>query len=248
LRRDQWYRDFLKTITQGVSGYIVQPLYPSSCAGCGIPGDWFCARCLDQVHPDYSPGCLRCGRRGRPKDGCAQCDSLFPSRLARLRAGFVLDGPVRRAIHRFKYLGEYQRGRDLGERLAGRLTELSFQPDAIDALVPVPLHPRRSRQRGFNQAAILADVIADKHELRTMHAVRRSRNTVSQTSLNEVLRAQNVAGAFAPEAEMMGMMAGKRVTIIDDVATTGATISEVATVLEEMGAESIDALVLAREQ
>jgi ComF family protein len=173
---------------------------------------------------------------------------MFPNRLEKLRAGFLLDEPMRSAVHRFKYLGEYQRGQDLGARLARRLPDLFPNPDSVHVVVPVPLHRRRFRQRGFNQATILAKSLAESMDVPLVHALRRTRNTQSQTELDIDARAANVAGAFEPVEEVAGQIVGRRVAIVDDVTTTGATMAAVATSLEAADAASVVGIALARER
>lgn len=237
-----------RAIERGVTDHVMPAIYPASCAGCGLPGRWFCRDCEHLIRADTVRGCSRCGRGGRKQFGCARCSALFPNRLFELRAGFLLDGPMRRAIHRFKYLGEYERGRDLAKRLSDRLPSLVSRPDRVDAVVAVPLHPRRLRQRGFNQADILADALARKLEVPSIPAVRRVRNTPSQTARDEAARAENVSDAFAPATDYQDFVIGKRLVIVDDVTTTGATVAAVAASLEQAGAATIRAIALARER
>lgn len=235
-------------IERGVAGHVVQAVYPASCAGCGLPGAWFCVDCERSIQEDSLRGCSRCGGGGRRQFGCARCSELFPNRLFALRAGFLLDGPMRRAIHRFKYRGEYERGRDLATRLSARLSSLVPESKRVDTVIPVPLHPRRRRERGFNQAEILADALARTLDVPSIPAVRRVRNTPSQTSRDLAARTENIFGAFAPVNEYQDFVDGKRVVIVDDVTTTGATMAAVAASLEEAGAATIRAIALARER
>lgn len=172
---------------------------------------------------------------------------MFPSGLKRVRAGYLFDGPIRRATHLFKYSGEHERGRDLGRRLAGRFEALF--PDArIDVIVPVPLHPRRYRQRGFNQSLILAKELGSLLNVPVVEAVERKRNTTPQAGLSADRRLQNLKDAFAPSESAMQYIAERRILVVDDVTTTGATISAVAESLQSMGVRSMNACTLAREQ
>jgi ComF family protein len=225
---------------------LVPAILPATCGGCGWPGDWFCQRCEVMIEPEPGPGCWRCGRSGQRRRDCVRCRELFPERLILLRSAFVLNGVLRRGIHRFKYLREYRRGDDLGARLAGRTPEMlpsSFQPDII---VPVPLHPRRRRQRGFNQSEILAGHVGAELDVTLDLCLERIRNTDSQTRLSGPDRERNVAGAFSVRADA-DYVEGKRVLLIDDVSSTGSTVASAAQALQEANVGEVGALVLARE-
>jgi ComF family protein len=153
---------------------------------------------------------------------------------------------VRRAIHRFKYDGEFKRGRDLGRRLA-ELVERLMPVDGIDLVAPVPLHPRRFRSRGFNQALILADPVAEAISAPVHDVVLRTRNTPPQVGLPAEQRRSNLRNAFAIAPDNVELVAGKRILVIDDVMTTGATFCAVAEAMEVAGATSITGLALARD-
>jgi predicted amidophosphoribosyltransferase len=134
----------------------LQIALPETCAGCGTTGNWFCLACEAQLVREPPAGCLRCGRKGSRRPQCPRCAPLFPSNLRQLRAGFSYQGAMRRAVQRFKYNGEYQRGYDLGERLSFFVPSI-LPVQCFDLVIPVPLHPGRYRSRGFNQSGILAE-------------------------------------------------------------------------------------------
>ena len=150
------------------------------------------------------------------------------------------EGPLRRLIHLFKYSGM----KPLARPLAGLLEKALPIDDRYDAVVPVPLHRRKKWQRGFNQAELLARLLAERRHFPLLHALQRKRPTVVQASLAMAGRRRNVAGAFLarPGADL----AGKRILLIDDVMTTGATASACATALKRGGAMSVSLLTLAR--
>jgi ComF family protein len=160
------------------------------------------------------------------------------------RAFGVYDGSLLEAIHRFKYTGKTPLSRPLS--LLARETFCQFWGEkAIDLLIPVPLHVKRLRDRGFNQALLLAKRWAKLENLSLdPFALLRTRWTEPQTSLSRNERKKNIKGAFAvkePES-----VRGERLLLVDDVYTTGATVNECARVLMNAGAEFVDVLTLAR--
>jgi len=216
------------------------------------PRDW-----LDWLAP---PHCLACGTdSGTPLcDACAAGtpwrapgDDAPPpgSGLAACRTLLWLEGPVVEWIHRFKYprpgwtgLDPASRGLigDLAQRLGERL-----DPAPGDIVVPVPLHDRRLRARGFNQAAFVAARALRRGRVPlATRALVRVRDTASQTGLSRSERLANVRGAFACPALPGGP--GGRVWLVDDVVTTGATLAEAAAVLRAAGAGAVIGVGLAR--
>jgi ComF family protein len=174
---------------------------------------------------------------------CSDCLSAEPY-FTRARAICHYEGLMMEAISRFKYGGVTQLAKPLGTFLAEyQDPELSFS--GIDLLIPVPLHPRRLRERGFNQSLLLARFFKKKHSIPLdFTSLQRFRLTQPQTQLSASERRKNVRGAFrVTNAEAVEE---KRILLIDDVFTTGATVRECAKVLVEAGAKQVDVLTLAR--
>ena len=119
-----------------------------------------------------------------------------------------------------------------------------MSPDEFDLIVPVPLHPTKQRERGFNQAAVLAQALSKRTSLPVGKALRRVRYTKTQTAFDRAERMQNLRHAFClrPRADVQGL----RVLLVDDVLTTGSTLSECARVLKKAGASSVYAATAAR--
>lgn len=221
---------------------------PRFCPFCGgrLPDDpdqALCPDCAAKVEEVASPLCLRCGKIFAAREGadhlCGDCHSEPPP-FVRARAMVVYAGPVAEAIKRFKY------GRRLD--LLPVLHRWLQQPvgrelaDAADLLVPVPLHVRRLQERGFNQALLLAQTFPHKPLAR--EALIRVRHTVPQSGLNPKERRENVKKAFAvPDP---GDIMGKKVLLLDDLYTTGATVRECARVLVRAGAGEVAVLTVAR--
>ena len=214
-------------------------LLPAVCGGCGRRGEWLCPTCAAALRPLTGPQC-RCGRprtRGRVCPICAE----WPEALGPIRAAFVFEGPLRSSIHRVKYRGEYARGRYLGGLLAD-VAAATLHDTPLDLVLPIPLHPRRQRERGFNQAQILAEVVAERLGVPVGQDLLRIVDTRPQVGLDYAGRRANMQGAFRAGPGV----GGASVLLIDDVVTTGATMEAAGLALLEAGARHVRGLALAR--
>ncbi len=161
--------------------------------------------------------------------------------MAQARAPFLYDEPVAGIIHRLKYDGHFALARVFGDLMAERWP---LWAEPVDVLAPVPLHARRQRQRGFNQAELLARRVGQVTGLPVAaQSIRRERHTQPQIHLNPGQRAENVAGAFSAVGEELG---DRHVLLIDDVYTTGATMNATAEVVLAAGARRVSAYCVAR--
>ena len=207
----------------------------------------FCQTCFKEFTPIKSPICSLCGRPfsdGAERDRvCEDCLRKRPSYDV-ARAPYLYDGALMTAIHELKYAQRSHLADSLGSLLA------SFAQTWIGELkgcliMPVPLHPRRLRTRGFNQSLLLARRVASKTgSYFDFLSLRRTRFTEPQTELSSEERKKNVRKAFEvvkPEA-----VKGRTIVLVDDVATTGSTLNECAKALKRAGADSVLCLVLAR--
>lgn len=227
-------------------------LFPPLCHMCRtfIPAAGplhICAGCREAITPISSPLCDLCGvpfgTVGGSDHRCGAC-SLSPPRFDAARAATLFDGPVRDMIHRFKYDRRIQLARPLGLVAAETLAPWAAVT-ASELVVPVPLHVRRLRQRGFNQAVLLGQVLAKQWHLpldRT--CLHRIRWTEPQVKLAASERAANVRGAFAVKAP--ARVEGRRIILVDDVFTTGSTVSECARMLKRAGAAEVRVVTVAR--
>ncbi|MDR0840582.1 MAG: ComF family protein [Christensenellaceae bacterium] len=197
---------------------------------------------LDALYPP-SLTCNLCGKDAfvGPQGLCEACAALLcpapplplPSHLDGLRAGLLYDEHASALMHRFKYSG--------ARYMAGTLAYFMQTEDAADAIVPVPLYPKRQKRRGYNQSLLLAQALSNRLGI-PVHAefLSRTRDTASQTTLRRAARADNVRGAFRASPGVAGL----RLLLLDDVVTTGATLNECAAALKAQGALSVSALTV----
>lgn len=215
---------------------ITDAVFTTVCAECSRRGAWVCTECRARVHPIGGLGCPRCGVV-LPID--CECDTL-PNEIERLRSVYPYAGWVRSSIHRFKYEAEFARAGTLAlefERIRAYL-------GAVDVIVPVPIHRRRLRERGFNQSELLARHLASSWNVVYVDALERRGGDERQVGKSREERWLNMSGAFTcPNPESV---CGKRVAVLDDVITTGATVSECAVTLSIAGAASVVGISLAR--
>jgi ComF family protein len=217
-------------------------LYPMRCVGCGRTGALYCISCYASVSLISPPICPLCGQPGQQPDLCRACQGQ-PLQIDGIRSVAAYEGTLREAIHCFKY--KYVRG--LAEVLGGLLvTFWRANVFPVDVIVPVPLHRRRVRERGYNQSALLALVLGREVHLPVLiDALHRDRYTISQVRLGWQERRKNVADAFSCVDRRV---VGEDILLVDDVCTTGSTLEACSIALRSGGARSVFALTLARAQ
>jgi ComF family protein len=224
---------------------IQSQLYPQSCLLCGTPADFetrFCQPCYDALPfndhacpacalplPVAAPGGVRCGaclHLQLPYDACSTALRYEP--------------PLSRLISNLKFRHQLHLVEPLARLLIQRLADLDDPPDLI---LPVPLHLRRLRERGFNQAQELGRVLAKHYHIPLDgRLVKRTRHTLAQSDLDEQARRKNLRNAF----HVYGCVKGAKLVILDDVITTGSTIWEMSKALKQAGAVQVVAWALAR--
>lgn len=224
-------------------------LLPRACAHCredlGRADGPLCRACLAALPPAPEPACVRCaGRRGGPSPFCADCAGRrFACRL--IRAAAAHRGPAASLVHAFKFRGSRPAARAAGRLMAAALT-LHPELSGFDALLAVPMHPRRERERGYNQAELLAREVAAATGWPLLDALERSRAAAPSWRLRRVERRAELAGAYAPKDGAKAIVAGRRVLLIDDVAATGTTLEECAAALRAAGAADAAGYAFAR--
>ena len=220
----------------------VDALLPQRCLVCGRFGAALHAHCVPTLARAEPPRCERCWRPSRFTwcEVCAEDGSEAPA-FAGLRTPFRFEGDVRRAILEAKFRGVTA----LLEPLAIEAGAMLPRAWRVDLVAPVPLHRRRQRRRGFNQAEIAAAHVARDLGLPLVEALRRVADRDPQAQLGADERSRNLDGAF--DVGRSSAVAGRRILLVDDVTTTGATLSVAARTLRDAGAEAVYRLALARE-
>ncbi len=223
---------------------------PPLCASCREPlgdGAGLCAACWAKLSLIEPPYCARLGIPFTydPGPGLLSMEAIAdPPAYDRARAAVRYDDIARALVHGFKYGDRMELAPMMGRWMARAGHELLAE---ADSLVPVPLHWRRLWARRFNQSAALAGAISALSDVPVLHgALRRTRATTQQVGLSRNQRADNVQGAFKVQAAQKADVKGKRLILIDDVLTSGATVDTCARALLRAGAAHVDVLVFAR--
>ena len=213
---------------------------PPRCGGCRKVGAWLCDRCRSRIRRLEEPLCRRCGvELAAARKDCG-CRARLRS-LTRLRSAVAYEGPIEHAVHRFKYEG--------WTRLAGPLAQLVAERLVVEGLaarcvVAVPLHADRLRDRGFNQAELLAGELRRRLVIfEPVGKLVRTRPTPPQVGHDRLRRFANVKDAFEWHGPPIG---GESILLIDDVATTGATLDACASALRAAGSGPVTGVSVAR--
>jgi competence protein ComFC len=216
--------------------------FPRYCVGCGKEGSFICDSCF-HLQPFIMPSvCPLCGRSQPSGVLCSDCVS-WKAEIDGIRSPFRFEGVIQQAIYQLKY----RNLRAIVPMLAGLMNDyLKVSPINGDVFVPVPLHKSRIRERGYNQSALLAKELSKLSGLPvvTDSLIKRSKTPPQAKSASVDERKKNVAGVFSVRDDRLR---GKKVILIDDVSTSGATLDACAGVLKEAGTVSVWGFTLARE-
>lgn len=232
---------------------LLHVIFPTACAGCqnplwDDPVPFFCRRCWDWLKPIPGPVCPRCGRPfasptallHSPTHQCGACRAR-PMALTQIWSIFPYQPPLKEAITLFKYRGKLSLTQPLAQAMVEALPTLPI----LDAIIPVPLHPQRLREREYNQSLLLADRLSHHTGIPLLlGSLLRIRPTVPQTSLSRKERLTNLRRAFSVAKPVH--IQGKRILLVDDVLTTGTTLHECAKTLRRAGSGPVYGLTLAR--
>ena len=235
-----------KTFIRGIASLV----YPPACTICLCPvgsDEYLCTDCEAKLSRIVPPFCAKCSE---PFDAaittpfcCANCSHRvlhFDAAISAYRSR----GIARHVILNFKYGKQFHLRHLVGRWLIAALSDARIRDRRFDAIVPVPLHSARQRERGFNQAALLAECVGNHLGLAVRPALRRVRFTTTQTAFDRAERIQNLRHAFRLRKNID--VRRLDVLLIDDVLTTGSTLSECARVLKQNGARSVYAATAAR--
>ncbi|MDF9392811.1 MULTISPECIES: ComF family protein [Methylococcus] len=232
----------MKTVN-GWLNIIQNWIYPPTCLLCGASGERgldLCGACERDL-PRTGTACLRCGETlpdGAPSP-CGRCLQQPPP-FDSCRAAFRYEEPIRHLIHGLKFGRRHACARTLGELAAAHFRTHAELPELI---VPVPLHPSRYRERGFNQSLEIARHVSRNLNIPLeLHVCTRSRNTRQQSALSAKDRAKNIRGAFKLEHRI----GTRHIAIFDDVVTTGATVGELSRTLQQDGVKQVSIWTIAR--
>ena len=227
-------------------------IFPPQCIACTeiisqLSERVFCPSCLSKISFVTGSICPICGLPflDSPAEShiCGDCLQSLPC-YAKARAVASFESIIMDAIHKFKYGRNISAGGALGSFMAG-FSFPDFDFSEYSLLIPVPLHIKRLRERGFNQSLLLAEEMGKKHKLPVNFSLlKRCNFTLTQTGLNKAEREKNIKGAFTVTDK--NKIAGKCIILVDDVFTTGSTINECARVLMKAGAQKVAALTLSR--
>lgn len=280
---DLWRKKYFVRFSMRVASEVSEVLFPGKCIRCGLcfrrPGyeerfrkpsmeevgdygfgrrmaPFFCPSCRGGFQKADEPFCTVCGTVFEsgygPSHVCGECEKRRPS-YNKARACGIYEGPLLWAIRKLKYHAEVGLAVPLGKILQETWRRWWTQ-NAIDMIVPVPLHPRKMRQRGFNQSYLLVKdwgkwaAAAKEGQERSpsidLKALSRARHTKPQATLRREDRKKNLVGAFTVADP--GRVRQRNILLVDDVMTSGATVDICAKTLLEAGAERVDVLTLAR--
>lgn len=236
---------------------LLDLLFAPVCLGCrgaihaAEPERLVCRACWTRLRPVPPPRCERCWAPrwallpGEAPGACTVCAELPPP-LRCVRSAFVLQDPLRELVHALKYGGWTALAEPLGARMAALPLSREAEEE-VEVVIPVPLGRERRRERGYNQAELLARVVARERGWRCRpDLLVRARSTASQTALHPAERRANVARAFALPAGLEREVRRHHVLLLDDVWTTGATALACCEALLAAGARAVSVLTLAR--
>ncbi len=224
---------------RNIVGLIKDCVFPIYCLGCNKEGEWLCENCLKQICPAGVFCCPVCNQNNSTGLGCRNCRSNSFLEQVISAVPYQEEELIGKIIENFKY-HYLEELKTVIEIIIKKF--LAKQPIInVQTIVPVPLHPRRLAERGFNQAELLAEILARELKLPIQPLLKRSRYTRQQAKLNRRERKTNVQSAFVASSSFTGAA-----LLVDDVYTTGSTMQECARVLKFVGVKKVIGWTLAR--
>jgi ComF family protein len=215
-------------------------IFPKKCINCKREGQYLCEDCLSLIEINPFNYCL-CEKLERKN----KCDNCKNKNLDRILSATSFKGIMREAIHKLKYSYLEELSVPLSLLILNYLQNINCQIDNSFIIVPVPMHPKKKRRRGFNQSEEIAKIISQSTSIPLSTTLIKIKETKPQMELNRIERMENIKDCFAIKNEKE--IENKTVLLLDDVYTTGTTIEECAKVLKENGAKEVWGLTIARE-
>lgn len=230
--------------------FVLDLLFPIECLGCGKEGEWLCQKCFNKINFKQSQYCLHCKKENEFGRFCFNCRPLYGLDGV-LIAGDYDNRLIAKLIKNFKYNFIQDLSKAIGKFLILFLQNLNSESGFTEVVltgsnlvIPVPLHNKRRRWRGFNQAELIAREVSGYFNLElSVDKLIRMKYKKPQVKLSEAERKSNVIGCFGWRGEGL---AGRDIVLIDDIVTTGATLNECAKVLKQNGAGKVWGLVVAK--
>lgn len=218
---------------------VLDLLFPPLCGGCNKSGSRWCEDCQKKVNILDGIVCDICGLPQEQVGTCKTCIDDRPH-FRMLRAWAVFEEPVKNALHKLKYRKDISLGDAIAVQMLAFVKKLNWQ---IDMIIPTPLGKQRMKERGYNQVAMIAKPLSLGLQIEyAPHAITRKKETRTQVGLTKAERKKNVEGAF-----QVGVSVKRKIILVmDDVSTTGSTLSSIAESLYQAGAENVYALTVAR--
>jgi competence protein ComFC len=220
-------------------------LFPPKCAICGAyDRGAICTSCETLIQPLKSPFCRICGKpkdRFFQKDLCNDCNSGYPV-FNMARSAFIYDGVLKEALHKFKFCSKKKLGEALGVLLSKHLSASDIPLQDIDVIIPIPLPRKRQQERGYNQSAVIAEILAGHFNIELdVNSLIKIKDIKRQHDLKREDRFVNIKGAFKCRKTTY-----KKALLIDDIYTTGATVQEASLAMKDAGITDIYVMTLAR--
>jgi len=223
-----------------IKNLFFETLFPVRCVSCAQEGEWFCGDCASKVELNQKQFCPTCWEESLGGKTCSHCTSHLDG--LRVAASYERNPELAKVVKNLKYKFSKNLAENLSKVLLKAFSQKNYENERVVSFVP--LHKKRLRWRGFNQAELLASSVAKNLNLPLENLLVRDKNTEPQAKLSREERLQNLKDAFglAPNFEAKG----KTVILIDDIASTSTTLTEAAKVLKKGGAGEVWGLVLAR--
>lgn len=231
----------MNKIIQSTYLLFLDLLFPKKCVICNCYGNWICSDCLKDIHLIKTDVCFYCGKISDRGKICNRCRR--PDGLSGIISSIAYDSKAaKELVHNLKYMSIKDIAQLLGEFMVQRVRASKLILDGF-VVVPVPSHKKRQSARGYNQAELLARYLCFRTGLSGGSVLDKIRETKPQVSFGRELRLKNIEGSiFCVDAEFI---LDKKVLLVDDISTTGATLSECAKILKQNGAKEVWALVVA---